>query len=148
VGWGYSLANNSDTDWFLPTNLNPDVFSNGAPSLLFDFPILAPGDVVTEAFDPVNLVGLYELVWDASAPLGFVNSGNFVLSGQWWDGDPLNGGSLIADAPDTALPYTATVSGQGGTVPEPVGLGFLSLGIVLAATRRSKKCPRLGKSVA
>ena len=77
--------------------------SNGTPTLLFDFPILAPGGTVTEAFDSVNSIGLFELQWDVSAPVGFVNIGNFTLSGEWWDGDPLNGGNFIAAAPDIAL---------------------------------------------
>ncbi len=100
VGWGYSLTNDSTTDWFLATNLNADSFSNGTPTLLFDFPDLGPGSTVTEPFDPVNGIGIYELQWDPSAPVGFVNSGDFTLSGQWYDGDPFNGGNYIADAPD------------------------------------------------
>src|ERR1035441_834745 len=100
VGWGYALTNTDSSNWFMATNLNSDSFSNGTPTPLFDFPILAPGAVATEAFDSVNSVGLYELQWDSSAPVGFVNSGDFTLSGEWWDGDPFNGGSFIADAPD------------------------------------------------
>ena len=121
VGWGYSLTNTDPSNWFVTDNLNSDSFSNGTPTLLFDFPILAPGDTVTETFDSVNSIGLLELQWDVSAPSGFVNSGNFTLSGEWWDGDPLNGGGFIATAPDIALPYSATVV-QGSptpTVPEP-----------------------------
>ena len=48
----------------MSTNLNSDSFSNGTPTLLFDFPILAPGGVVTQAFDSVNSVGLFQLQWD------------------------------------------------------------------------------------
>jgi hypothetical protein len=48
VGWGYSLTNDSTSDWFLATNLNSDSFSNGTPMLLFDFPEVAPGATVTE----------------------------------------------------------------------------------------------------
>jgi hypothetical protein len=110
----------------MATNLNSDSFSNGSPTLLFDFPILAPGASLTEAFDPVNSIGLFELQWDVSVPIGFVNSGNFVLSGQWWNGDPLNGGNFIADAPDISLPYTATVTSTT-TSPEPSSLWLLGL---------------------
>src|ERR1700733_5376496 len=97
VGWGYSITNQSTTDWFLATNLNSDSFSNGTPNLLFDFPEVAPGATVTEAFDSVNGNGMFELLWDPSPPVGFVNSGDFTLSGQWYDGDPFNGGNFIAD---------------------------------------------------
>jgi len=48
VGWGYSITNNSSTDWFLATNLNSDSFANGIPTLIFDFPEVAPGATVTE----------------------------------------------------------------------------------------------------
>lgn len=120
IGWGYSLTNTDPSNWFVSTNLNADSFSNGTPSLLFDFPILAPGGSVTEAFDSVNSIGLYELIWDPGAPVGFVNGGNFTLSGEWWDGDPLNGGNLIAAAPDVSLAYSATVTqGSSSAVPEP-----------------------------
>jgi hypothetical protein len=103
VGWGYAVTNTDLSNWFMSTSLNSDSFSNGTPTLLFDFPILAPGGTVTEAFDSVNSIGLFELQWDVSAPVGFVNIGNFTLSGEWWDGDPLNGGNFIAAAPDIAL---------------------------------------------
>ncbi|HYR88897.1 MAG TPA: hypothetical protein VE422_32780, partial [Terriglobia bacterium] len=42
VGWGYTVANLS-TNWLLTTNLSADLFLNGTPNALFDFPILAPG---------------------------------------------------------------------------------------------------------
>jgi hypothetical protein len=138
VGWGYSLTNNSAADWFLGIALNSDSFSNGTPTSLFDFPDLAPGQTVTEAFDAVNTIGLFELQWAMSAPSGFVNTGNFVLSGQWWNGDPLNGGTLIGDATDVAIPYSATVSGgSGGTMPEPASLWLLASGIALIVAWRS-----------
>jgi protein-disulfide isomerase len=128
VGWGYSLNNTDPSSWFVTTNLNSDSFSNGTPTSLFDFPILAPGDTVTEPFDSVNSTGLFELLWDLSAPVGFANSGNFVLSGQWWDGDPLNGGNFFADAPDLSLAYTATVTGSV-SAPEPSSFLLLAGGI-------------------
>jgi hypothetical protein len=110
--------------------LNTDSFSDGTPNLLFDFPEVAPGATVTEAFDPVNGIGIYELQWDPSAPVGFVNSGDFTLSGQWYDGDPFNGGNYVADATDTLLPYSATVTGSVSSVPEPLSCLLLASGIV------------------
>jgi hypothetical protein len=139
VGWGYSLTNDSTSDWFLATDLNSDSFSNGAPTSLFDFPDLAPGATVTEAFDPVNSIGLFELQWDPAAPVGFVNSGDFTLSGQWYDGDPFNGSNFIADATDTSLSYAATVTGSVSSVPEPSNLLLLASGIAaIIGWRRAK----------
>src|ERR1039457_944852 len=120
--------------------------SNGTPTLLFDFPILAPGGTVTEAFDSVNSIGLFELQWDVSAPVGFVNTGNFTLSGEWWDGDPLNGGSFIAAAPDIALAYSATAEQGSSTVPEPSSwwlcLGALAATSCLRSIRTRGRIPR------
>ena len=127
VGWGYSITNTDTSNWFVSTNLNSDSFSNGTPTLLFDFPDLAPGTTVTEEFDPVNSIGLFELQWDPTAPIGTVNSGNFILSGEWWDGDPLNGGNFIADALDTSAAYAATVTGSVST-PEPGSFPLLASG--------------------
>jgi hypothetical protein len=133
VGWGYSLTNTDPSNWFKPANLNSDSFANGTPIVLFDFPILAPagvpGDTVTETFDPLNSIGLFELQWDVSAPVGFVNSGDFTLSGEWWDGDPLNGGNFVAVAPDIALPYSATVTAETSGVPEPSSFLLLACGV-------------------
>jgi hypothetical protein len=141
VGWGYSIMNQSSSDWFLATDLNSDSFSHGTPTLLFDFPEVAPGATVAETFDAVNSIGLYELQWDTTAPAGFVNSGDFTLSGQWYDGDPFNGGNLINDAPDTLLPYAATVGSV--STPEPscfslTAVGGLFAGFAFYRGRRRK----------
>ena len=51
----------------------------------------------------------------------------------------LNGGNFIADAPDIALPYSATVEQASSTVPEPPGwqLCFGVLGVVAWRRLRS-----------
>jgi len=137
VGWGYSLTNDSLTDWFLTVNLNADSFANGTPAVLFDFPVVGPGATIAVPFDPLAATGLYQLTWDAGAPDGFVNSGNFVLSGQWWDGDPFNGGSFLFDEPDINLPYSATVTGSSD-IPEPSA--SLLVVVALAVLALFKKC--------
>ena len=119
IGWGYSITNDSATDWLLATNLDADSFAYGTPTLLFDFPEVAPGATVTESFDPIGGTGLYEDVLNASAPPGSVDSGNFVLSAQWYEGDPFNGGNFISDAIDSSAAYTATVTVEVSGVPEP-----------------------------
>src|SRR5207247_1134022 len=98
---------------------------------------------VTESFDSVNGIGMFELQWDSSAPVGFINSGNFTLSGQWYDGDPFNGGNFIADATDTLLLYSATASGSS-SVPEPSSFLLFVSGIVAMAIigwRRGRNRP-------
>jgi hypothetical protein len=150
VGWGYSFTNNSLTDWFMPILLNADSFANGTPNLIFDFPNVAPGVNVPVPFDSLTGVGLYELVWDIGAPVGFVNSGNFVLSGQWWDGDPLNGGNFLFSEPDISLPYAATViDGGAPSVPEPstwsLCLGALAAVVCLRLVRKRSRVPASGR---
>jgi hypothetical protein len=125
------LTNDGIADWFVSTDLNSDSFVNGTPTELLGFPDLGPGDNVTEPFDPVNGIGVYDLQWDPSAPVGTVNSGNFVLSGEWWDGDRLNDGNFIDDATDTALPYSAPVTASTSGSPEPSTLVLFTCGISL-----------------
>ena len=136
VGWGYELANPSPTDWLVITALNADPFSNGTPSAgPFDSPILGPGTQVTVPYG--GGFGLYELTWDSGAPLGFMNSGIFVLSGEFWDGDPLAGGAWLAAANDQSSPYSATVTAET-PIPDP-GSTLLLLGmsvVGLGAARR------------
>ncbi len=129
IGWGYSITNESTSDWLLATNLNADSFAFGTPTLLFDFPEVAPGATVTEAFDPIGLTGLYEDALNDPVPNGSVDSGSFVLSAQWYDGDPFNGGNFIADAVDTDAAYMATVTSSSST-PEPSSFFLLASGII------------------
>ncbi len=127
LGWGYSITNQSSSDWLVTTDLTADPFLHGTPALLFNFPSIAPGQTVTESFNSTIPTGLYELTWDSNAPASFSNSGDFVLSAQWWTGNPTGNGVFIADAPDASDPYSATVGGSSA-VPEPS-----SLLLVLAA---------------
>ncbi len=129
IGWGYSITNESASDWLLATNLNADSFAFGTPTLLFDFPEVAPGATVTEVFDPIGITGLYEDVLNDPVPNGSVDNGDFVLSAQWYNGDPFNGGTLIADAVDTDAAYTATATSKSST-PEPSSFVLLASGII------------------
>lgn len=114
IGWGYSIENQSSSLWLVTTNLDGGVFQHGTPSIFFDFPDLAPGETVTVTYDAALFTGLQQLVWDTTAPVGFINSGSFVLGAEWWSGDPLNSGQFQFVAPDASASYTATV-----VTPEP-----------------------------
>jgi hypothetical protein len=136
VGWGYTIINNSDTYWLVTSGLNADTFLDGTPNPIFDFPDLAPDATDTVPFDPSAITpGLYELTWDPTAPVDFVNSGNFDLSAQWYSGDPLNGGQFVSNALDEFQPYSATVT---VAVPEPAILALLLTGLIgIGALRKS-----------
>jgi protein-disulfide isomerase len=69
-------------------------------------------------------------VLNDSAPNGSVDGGDFVLSAQWYDGDPFNGGAFIADAVDTDAAYTATVT-SSSSIPEPSSFVLLAGGMLL-----------------
>jgi hypothetical protein len=138
VGWGYSITNQSATNWLLTSALSADSFTFGTPTLVFDFPVLAPGSTALEAFDSVSDAGLYGLTWDLAAPNDYTNYGSFTLSTQWWGGDPFNGGSFISDAPDSVQTYSATVTENTTTTPEPSTLS-LTLPLLALILLGSKK---------
>ena len=116
IGWGYSITNESTSLWLATTGLNANPFAHGTPSLLFDFPDIAPGQTVTVPFDAPTMSGLEELTWDSSAPLGFMNTGDFVLTAEWWTGDPLAGGTFQSTAPDASQSYSATATPELATI--------------------------------
>lgn len=131
IGWGYTLTNTSADQWLVPTNLNSGTFVSATPNVLFDFPILAPGATVTQAYDPVQGKGMMELIVDASLATTVVNTGTFVLDAEWWSGDPFAGGAYVADADSAMQSYRAELS-PAAAVPEPstVVLGVLGGGLL------------------
>ncbi|HYR85429.1 MAG TPA: hypothetical protein VE422_15185 [Terriglobia bacterium] len=149
AGWGYSVTNTSLTDWLVLTSVTAGAFLNGTPASLFDFPIVAPGTTATVAFDVLAGFGLYQLTWDPTAPAGFVNSGTFVLSAEWWNGDPGTNGSFLTLADDQSAPYTATVTAPVTALPAPSTLLLMAGGLAamsLTGTNRrrvaSNRSPR------
>lgn len=148
IGWGYSIENQSSSLWLVTTGLDGGAFQHGTPNSIFDFPDVGPGQTVTVPFNAGTSAGLYQLIWDASAPAGFVNSGRFLLDAEWWDGNPQNPGSSMVSTPPTATQfYTATVSSP---VPEPGTAGVLALSmllfLVIRTVRRRKELRRLQTS--
>jgi hypothetical protein len=130
IGWGYTIQNESSEHWLVTTGLNAGSFQDATPNAIFDFPDLAPGATVTIPFDASNSTGLYEITWDASAPLGLTNAGNFVLDAAWFNGDPSAGGTFFNNALNGVQPYTATTA-----TPEPATVGVVAISILLIAAR-------------
>jgi hypothetical protein len=128
VGWGYSITNLSSTNWLMITALGAGTFLLGTPDAsLFNFPILEPGATVIVNY-VAGLSGLFEFSWDLTAPDGLENIGTFLLSGEFWNGDPFGGGTFVDFATDQSAPYIARVSSPS-SVPEPSGLILLALGL-------------------
>jgi len=141
VGWGYSITNNSTTDYLDISGVDAGVFLDGTPDsspFLFSFSSLAPGATDTQAYDPLNDLGLFQLTWDADAPVGFTNSGTFGLYGAFCDpslGDNTCAEDLSVPSTDLAFAdYSATVSPSGVVAtPEPGTLLLLCSGLSMVA---------------
>lgn len=139
VGWGYTIVNLDSTNWLSLTGISADIFLNGTPDAsVFDFPVLSPSSTLSVPYDGIS--GFFQLTWDPTAAIGFVNSGTFVVSADWYDGDPFASGQFLEFALDQSAPYSATVTGIPRSVPEPASLVLLGIGLAgLAAARRRKK---------
>jgi hypothetical protein len=134
IGWGYQIENKDDTKWLSPSSLAAGTFINATPGAIFDFPVLAPGATLSVPFD--GIYGLYEISWDLTAPVGFVNSGSFIVSADWYDGDPASEGNFLQPASDQTVNYSATVAGSQVPVPEPASVLLIASGLIGCAVLR------------
>ncbi|MQA20990.1 hypothetical protein [Rugamonas rivuli] len=148
VGWGYQLVNTDTLNWFVPTQLNASSFSIGSPDAsYFDFPVLAPGATVAAAFDAVTHTGLYGLQIFPFALPAMSDSGSFSLAGEWWNGDPLAGGTFLQVSDVLLAPLSIAVAGTA--IPAPGSMWLLAAGLPLLwlAQRRRQKGPQLGRAL-
>ncbi|KQV80099.1 hypothetical protein ASD15_14560 [Massilia sp. Root351] len=138
LSWGYEIANLDAALWLVTTGVSADTFQYATPTSMFRFPILGPGQA--DSMPASGAFGLYGLTWHANAPLGYVNQGSFLLTAEWWSGDPLAGGSYVSAADSMWLDYSATVTSLL-PVPEPSAAPLLLAGLALLGWRhRSRKC--------
>jgi hypothetical protein len=135
IGWGFTVSNDTD-NWLELNGLNGGTFQHADAQSLFLFPILAPHSSVSVPYGGGS--GLFELTWHTTAPLGFINVGQFVVSAAFWDADPLdpNGANFLEFADDQIAPYSATVIAP--TAPEPATLVLTAIGLAAAGRRRRR----------
>jgi hypothetical protein len=130
VGWGYSITNDSTTDWLGTLTLDAPSFLDGTANPIFDYPVIAPGATVTETFDASLPQGLYEFTWNSNAPIGVVNSGSFTISGDFYaDENDANNETnpLSSDQESAAYSVTSVVS----AIPEPSSRILLATVVVV-----------------
>jgi hypothetical protein len=126
VGWGFTISNNT-SDWLETLSLAAGSFTNGTPSVIFDFPSVVPNSFVTEDFTLIATTacaappcGLYDFTWDTTAAAGTVNSGLFTLGSELFSGNPSSSSSIdLGPAPDAIAPYSVSVTPPMTPVPEP-----------------------------
>jgi PEP-CTERM motif len=137
VGWGYTLTNNSAANFFISESIDSSLFlsANGTPDAsIFDFPTLAPLQTVSLAYDPLNLLGLFQFTWNTNVPVGTTETGNFMVFGQFCS-DPTNL-STCGNVVTGSASFTATVTSPVAAVPEPSTFLFLATGIAGLGLRR------------
>ncbi|HEX5342887.1 MAG TPA: hypothetical protein VFX55_10360 [Duganella sp.] len=122
----------------MPTQLNASSFSIGSPDAsYFDFPVLAPGATADVTFDALLHNGLYGVQLFPFALAGQGDSGIFTLSGEWWSGDPLAGGTFLQASDAVLAALTLTVG--AAALPLPGSLPLLALGMVLLLLRQRRR---------
>src|SRR5580658_6838123 len=91
VGWGYSITNNSSTDYLILDSVAASVFpADDTPdSTIFDLPIVAPGGIAMESYvydmsDPESSIGLFQFTWAADPMEGESPiTGDFTVTAQF-----------------------------------------------------------------
>jgi hypothetical protein len=138
IGWGYSITNNSATDFLDIAYIDGSVFTIGSADstpFAFSFITIAPGTTETQAYvyDPVFPLGLFEVAIDLNATIGAMDSGLFGLYGAFCAPSDPTCAEKVNDTTPTLLAtgdYSATVVSPGGTVvPEPSSMLLLLSGL-------------------
>ena len=132
VGWGFSITNTSSTDFLDISGIDSDLFlaTDGTPDAsIFPFPNLAPAQSVTQLYDLVGGLGIFQFTWNLGLATGTTETGQFRLFGAFCD--PTADQFCAEDGSVTSTlvaagDYTATVIPASGTpVSEPSSILLL-----------------------
>jgi len=144
VGWGYSITNNSTSDYLDISGIDSDLFlaTDGTPGAsIFNFPNVAPGATVMQVYEPVDNLGLFQFTWNLGLATGTTETGYFTLYGAFCDPSDIycvDDGDVPSGTLATAG-YSATVSPSGVvTTPEPRSVCLLLAGIGLLFVMRKR----------
>jgi hypothetical protein len=151
VGWGYSLTNNSTTDFLLTLGVSEDSVLDllgTVDTTIFDLPIVAPLGTVSENYDPINpagMFGLSQLFLDPGLTPGTTATGHFFIDAVFCD-VTLTICSNTIETESAAVPVTATSPG-GTPISEPSSILLLASGLcaigVGICSRRKSQCGEL-----
>jgi len=138
VGWGFTITNNPNTtgDFLDISGIDSDLFAatDGTPDAsIFLFPNLASGQSVTQLYDGVAGLGLFQFTWNLGLATGTTEAGEFRLYGAFCDPTVdqfcAEDGSVTSTLLATG-DYTATVVPASSTpVPEPASILLLVSGL-------------------
>ena len=152
VGWGYTITNDT-SDYYQPEALDISPMADDTPTIIFDFPTVAPDSSVTEDFDPSTDIGLVEVELGGAA--NSVDTAILTMIGELFADSSLT--TDLGAAPEVTASITATTTGPTG-VPEgnplpSMALAILVLGYCFYLRSRSTKIssrvlPRCGRSAA
>jgi hypothetical protein len=148
VGWGYSIFNPT-ANYLLTYGLSSGAFPAGAgtaiiPNAIFDFPIVGPGQTITEQYSTSTLsgpcpgtpCGLLQAIIPSST-LPEVVTGIFTINGEYFADAALN--TDLGPSPDLTASYSVSVVTAAS--PEPGLYGLVALGLVglrAASVRRRR----------
>jgi hypothetical protein len=130
IGWGYEIINTT-ADWYLPESLSPPsiLSTDGTLTALFDYPVVGPGDTVSESYNGIQ--GLLAFGLSSSLSPGTTLSlGNVFLSGEYFSENPFTDPSAtdLGAAPNVTAPIAVNV--VSSVIPEP-SMMWVLMGICL-----------------
>lgn len=152
VGWGFTIYNESSTDWVsfsgsaLVDETNPALGSymdllgpQGGPS---DFSV-APLATWTQVFNDPDQTGVGEYAISMSAVPGAVDSGSIQVMWDDFTGDPTTCGDCFDGSFSQDVAFQVTVDGQTtSSVPEPNTLWLALIGGACFAGMRRRYAGR------